>query len=82
MWSCDKIEKVSPSKVGPVLFLLSQACLLSAGFPPGDTIAGQHNDWEFSYTLGFNCGKGQVEVEVERRDRESGVLQPVTEIQK
>lgn len=66
--------------MGPVLFLLSQACLLSAGFPLGDTIARQHNDWEFSYTQGFNCGKGQVEVEVERRERKNGVLQPVSEI--
>lgn len=61
--------KMSPSKVGPVQFLMSEACLLPASFPPGDTIAWQHNDWEFFSTQGFNCGKGHVGVEGERRER-------------
>lgn len=59
--------KMSPSKVGPVRFLMSQACLLPASFPPGDTIAWQRNDWEFSSTQGFNDGKGHVEGERTKR---------------
>lgn len=42
--------------------------MLWATFPPWDAVARQLNDLKFSHTRGFNLGKGQVELEMEREE--------------